>query len=197
MYSFQALQIFIFLIPGLISAKILNGLVTKKETKEFEKIIEALIFSMVIYTIYSFSFGASPILLNQKEGIVSYYYNGKSLVLLSALSIVIPLIISLFVSSDAHMKLLRWLRITSKTARNSVWLGAFSDVKKHIIINFENGRRIYGWPLYYSDNPEERYIFLSKPAWIDDEKKEFIDLDVEGILITPEQKVDFIEFLKS
>jgi hypothetical protein len=96
------------------------------------------------------------------------------------------------------MKLARALRISKKTARSSVWFDVFSDKKTAIIINFENGRRIYGWPLYYSDNPEKPYIFLSKPAWIKKgkEKDEFIHLDIEGILITPEQKIESIEFLR-
>ena len=55
MYTFQALQILIFLIPGFISATILNVLIVRKEKREFGKIVEALIFSMVIYTIYSFT----------------------------------------------------------------------------------------------------------------------------------------------
>ena len=51
MYSFQALQILIFLIPGFISAVILDTLVVRIEKKELGKIIEALIFSMIIYTL--------------------------------------------------------------------------------------------------------------------------------------------------
>jgi len=39
-----------------------------------------------------------------------------------------------------------------------VWFDVFYDVKKHIIINFENGRRIYGWPVYYSNDPDKQYI---------------------------------------
>lgn len=38
-------------------------------------------------------------------------------------------------------------------------------------------------------------IFLFKPAWIQGDK--YIDLNVEGILITPEQKIESIEFLES
>ena len=81
-----------------------------------------------------------------------------------------------------------------RTARSSVWYDAFCDKRKPIIINFVNGRRIYGWPLYYSDTPESPYIFLFEPAWIENEK--VIELDISGILITPEQKIESIEFLR-
>jgi len=92
------------------------------------------------------------------------------------------------------MKLARNLRITMKTARASVWLDVFSDLDKHIIINFENGQRIYGWPMYHSSKPENPHIYLFNPAWIQED--EFVDLNIEGILITPKQKIDSIEFLK-
>lgn len=201
MYTFQALQILIFLIPGFISATILNGLIVRKEKKEFERIVEALIFSMLIYTIYSVVSGRSPITLNQIEKSITYSYDSKSFLWLGLLSIGIPTVLSFFVTNDWHMKVARQLRISRKTARSSVWFDVFCDIKKHVIINFKNGRRIYGWPMYYSNKPENPYIFLFRPAWIVEDKKsqksKYVFLEVEGILITPEQKIESIEFLKS
>lgn len=193
MYSFQALQILIFLIPGFISAAILDALAVRTEKRELGKIIEALIFSMIIYTIYSSISGRSPISLIQIEKSITYTYDSKSFLWLGLLSIGIPAILSFLITNDLHMKLARKLRISRKTARSSVWFDVFSDLNKYIIINFENGRRIYGWPMYYSSKPENPYIFLFKPAWIQED--EFVDLNIEGILITPEQKIESIEFL--
>lgn len=193
MYSFQALQILIFLIPGFISAAILDALAVRTEKKELGKIIEALIFSMIIYTVYSSVSGRSPISLSQIEKSITLVYDSKSFLWLALLSISIPVILSYFITNDLHMKLARKLRISRKTARSSVWFDVFSDLDKYIIINFENGRRIYGWPMYYSSKPENPYIFLFKPAWIQED--EFVDLNIEGILITPEQKIESIEFL--
>jgi len=194
MYSFQALQILIFLIPGFIAAVILDALVVRMEKKELGKIIEALIFSMIIYTIYSSISGKSPISLSKIEGSTTLVYDSKSFLWLALLSLFIPLLLSFFITNDLHMKLARKLRITRKTARASVWFDVFSDLDKHIIINFENGRRICGWPMYHSTKPENPYIFLFNPAWIQED--EFVDLNIEGILITPEQKIESIEFLK-
>lgn len=195
MYTFQALQILIFLIPGFISATILNTLIVRKEKKELGKIIEALIFSMLIYTIYSFVLGRSPVTLNQIEKSITYSYDSKSFLWLGLLSIGIPAVLSFLVTNDWHMKVARKLRISRKTARSSVWFDVFCDIRKHIIINFENGRRLYGWPMYYSNEPENPYIFLFKPTYIEEGK--WVDLDVEGILITPEQQIESIEFLEN
>ena len=200
MYTFQALQILIFLIPGFISATILNVLIVRKEKREFGKIVEALIFSMVIYTIYSFVSGRSPISLNQVKESITYSYDSKSFLWLGLFSIGIPAVLGFLVTNDWHMKLARVLRVSRKTARSSVWFDVFCDMKRHIIINFENGRRLYGWPMYYSNYPDSPYIFLFKPAWVvedgENQESKYVDLEVEGILITPEQKIESIEFLK-
>lgn len=199
MYTFQALQILIFLIPGFISETILDALIVRKDKKELGVIIEALIFSMFIYTIYSFISGKSPVALDQSKQSIVYTYDGISFLWLSLLSIGFPVVVSFLVTNDLHMKVARFLQISKKTARGSVWFDIFSDIDTHIIINFKNGRRIYGWPLYYSNEPQNPYIFLSEPAWIQEENQEqkFIDLNIQGILITPEQKIESIEFLES
>ncbi len=199
-FTFQALQILIFLIPGFISAKILDMLIVKEEEKEFGKIIEALIFSLIIYTIYSIISGKSPLAINQDNQSITYSYDSISFLKLFLLSIFIPLMISYCVTNDCHMKLARFFHLSRKTARNSVWFDVFCDKKKHIIINFENGRRIYGWPEYYSNTPKNPFIFLFRPSWIIEDEKtkesKYLDLNINGILITPEQKIESIEFLE-
>jgi hypothetical protein len=194
MYTFQALQIFLFLIPGFISSAILNTLVVrKKEQGELAKIIEALIFSMLIYTFYSFLIKQSPIVLDQTSGTITYSYDAESFLALFLLSVLLPIPLALFATNDWHMKLARWLKISKRTARSSVWFDVFYDVKKHIIVDFENGRQVYGWPMYYSDDPDEPYIYLYEPFWIQDNK--YVPTGLTGLLITPEQKIEFIEFL--
>ena len=201
MYTFQALQILIFLIPGFTSTTILNALIDREEKKELGQIVEALIFSMFIYTVYSFRYSKSPVILDQNKGTITYSYDNASLLFLALLSVVIPAVLGFLVTNDYHMKLARKLGVSEQTARRSVWLDVFLDVKGHIIINFEDGRRIYGWPHYYSDNPDKPYIFLLKPAWIEEDEEnqedKYIDLDgVEGILVTPEERIESIYFLK-
>lgn len=130
----------------------------------------------------------------QLEGSISYYYDSQSLLLLVSLSIGIPLVLSFSITNDIHMRFARFLRITSRTARPTVWHDVFSTMETHVIVHFQDGRRIQGWPLYYSDDPEKRYLVLYDPAWVKEDKFEY--LNVEGILITPENKITFIEFLR-
>ncbi|MCL2154061.1 MAG: DUF6338 family protein [Leptospirales bacterium] len=197
MFTYQAFQILLFLIPGLIASKILYLTVHTTDTKEQDKIINALIFTMFIYAIYAMITGNPPISYTEIDGI--FIYNYKSLILLITLSIIIPLIFSWFIVKDWHMLLLRKLHITRNTSRSSTWLDIFyENFKSDITIEFADGSRICGYPDYYSDNPSEQFIYLKHPAWVIENKKtkdySQIYLDVDGILITPHMKIQSILF---
>lgn len=189
--SVEALNILVFLIPGFISSAVLNTFAVRKgEQKELQRIVEALIFSMLVYAVYSL-FGRSPISLNQQNVPI---YDPISLLLLIAFSLAFPLLLSLFITNDWHMRFARWANITRKTSRPSTWYDVFSDENRNIVVNFEDGSRICGWPKHYSDDPEEPYIYLTNPHKVDGNK--LVDTGFSGILITPEMKIEYIEFLK-
>jgi len=197
MFTYQAFQILLFLIPGLIASKILYMAVHTTNTKARDTIINALIFTMLIYAIYSMITGNPPISYTEIDGI--FIYNYKSLLLLITLSIIIPLVFSWFIVKDWHMLLLRKLHITRNTSRSSTWLDIFyENFKSDITIEFTDGSRICGYPDYYSDNPSEQFIYLKHPAWLveNQETKYYsqIYLDVDGILITPHMKIQSILF---
>jgi hypothetical protein len=204
MYTFQALQILIFLIPGFISAAILNILVVRKGKNEIGLVIEALIFSLIVYTVYSLVITKSLITLTvvgESNGQSSTYsYDGIAFLWLLLFSIAIPLVLGFLIVNDWHMKLFRFLKTTKRTARGSVWFDVFYDRKRHVVIDLSNGRRIYGWPMYYSDDPDSPYIYLHKPSWIVEDKQtgksDYINITTEGILLTPEQKIESITFLE-
>jgi len=206
MFSLDAIQILIFLIPGFISEALLNQFIVTKEKSELWTVIEALIFSMLIYVVYSFAISRSPVALTvvstpNTSTSSTITYNGIAFIWLVGFSIIIPIILSYLINNDLYMKLLRVLHISKKTARQTTWLDVFLDKqKRYIIINFTDESRLFGWPKYYSDNPEQQFIYLMQPAWIVKNEKngeyERLELDIDGILITPAYSIESIEFYK-
>jgi len=195
MYTFQAIQIFLFLIPGFLASRILDAIVIRRQVqKELESVIEALIFSMVVYTLYSLTGEASPIILDQKGGMIAYRYDANSFLILIGFSILLPVLLAIIINNDLHMRLARFFKVTKKTARLSVWHDIFYDKKPLVVLDFTDGRRLFGWVEHFSDDPEKPFLYVAKPQWIDGEK--YIDTGLEGMLITPEQKISFIEFLR-
>lgn len=191
--NFETLQILILLLPGIISSKVLDFFIARKKPEPFEKILESLVFSMIIYVLFTFFSDKSPVYLCAEKTGYFLKYNAIGFLGLFIISLFIPVIFGVCHTYDFPMNILRRFKLTNRTSRDTIWYNVFCDLKTHIIINFENGRRIYGWPMYYSDDPAKPYIFLHKPAWIDEGK--FTYLDIKGILITSEQKIESVEFL--
>ena len=194
----ETLTIFAFLIPGFISSLILNAVVVRKDKDNFSKLIEALVFSFLIYVVVSPFTTHSPVLLDSiridKAAIYPLQYNWRVAVPTVILSILLPLFLGFLITKDLHMKLLRRLRVTNKTARDTVWLDVFTDQKRYLIVNLSDGRRVFGWPMYFSNTPEKKNIYLYNPSWIT-EDGDYIDLDIHGLFLVKADNIDSIEFL--
>ena len=109
------------------------------------------------------------------------------------LAILFALVVGASITHDFHMKILRRMRLTYKTARDSTWIDIFIDQRRYVEVAFTDGRRLFGWPLYYSNQPEEGLLYLYDAAWIDAEGK-YVDLDAHGILLTKKEDIESIVF---
>lgn len=204
MTTFETFQILIFLIPGFFSSIILNILIVQKEKDKFKILIEGLIFSLFFYALLVILKQNNPILPDKSTtGIIIIKYNWFPLILLFSFSIIFSVILAKLINYDIILRFARFIRITKKDSDNSVWYGVFNRHKKRrlIIINFFDGKRLAGLVKHFSDNPECPYIYLTNPAWVIYNKKtkkcEYRTFkDTNGILITPEQKITYIEFRK-
>ncbi|MBM3333684.1 hypothetical protein FJY63_03395 [Candidatus Sumerlaeota bacterium] len=194
--SFETLTVFVILIPGFISSVLLNTFVVRKEKDTFSKITEALVFSFAIYAAVALFVREGPVsLVAEKVGEITKYSiqcNPRVVGWVLALSVIVPFIGGFLFTTDLHMALLRKLRITGKTARETVWLDVFSDQKRFVIVNLKSGRRVFGWPMYYSNTPEEGMLYLQQPAWIDADQQ-YVDLDIHGLFLV-KGEIEYIEF---
>ena len=71
----------------------------------------------------------------------------------------------------------------------------FTEKTHRVIIDFSDGRQIFGWVEHFSDYPDKPLIYLAQPQWIVDSK--YIKTGLDGMLITNDQKISFVEFLKN
>lgn len=196
MDTLEALQIMFFLLPGLITYFILNALIVQKEKDQFKIFIESLIFSVFVYLTLS--------IFNMNQ-VVSFnsvlIFKKKALLLMISFTILYSIIFAFLINNDLILKCLRKIKVTKKTTRDSVWHDVFYNHKKLIILNFSDGRRMIGFPKHYSDHLDAIYVYLENPAWIieNEETGESDYRPIEncfGVLITPEQKISYIEFQK-
>lgn len=193
----EAINILFFLIPGLLSTTIISLIVVRKELSFIDKVIEALIFNFIIYSLTALFVNLEPFasITSSKSNISFLYTNNRFfLITLLLISVILPSFVGCIIYYDLHMRFLRFIKLTDKTSRATAWQDIFIEHKKFLVIHFKDGRRIYGWPLNYSDTPDEGLIYLFNPSWIDDDNK-YIDCNTHGILIKYVD-IEFIEFLK-
>ena len=192
----ETINILFFLIPGFISSFIIDSIIVRKESSIAKRIIESLVFTFIIYLITNIMTNvelfASLTSVNGKTSFI-FSQNTKFLVTLFLTSTFFPIIIGTILYHDFHMVILRFFKVTNKTSRDTTWQDVFIEQKKFVVIHFKDGRRIFGWPMYYSNIPENGIIYLHEPSWIDDNNN-YIDCGTHGMLIKSED-IQFIEFL--
>lgn len=194
--TLETINILFFMIPGLCASFIIDTIIVRKDLTAISRIIEALIFTFLIYVFLSFITNIELFAtLKLIDGEISLKFTDDKIFLLSLiiLTIVLPIIVGKVMFSDWHMRVLRTLKITDKTSRDTTWQDVLIEQKRNIVIHLRDERRIYGWPMYYSNLPENGFIYLWNPSWIDMENK-YIECNTHGILIKSDD-IYFVEFL--
>lgn len=196
MITVQTLQLLLFLIPGLIASRVYDSLVVRGESKQHGAIIEALIFSMIIYTVFSFFPGAPPVSFNSTTFAINY--SPLAFCALLSLATAVPALLAFLSFRGWFLYIARRLGITKKTTGSSTWNDVFNRFDTWITIHFKDGSRIVGYPRFFSDRPGEPCLFLTHPSWLEEKKGKtrYVPLDVEGVLITPEMPIEYIYFMK-
>ncbi len=197
----EALGILLVLLPGFAAAYLVQLLAARRRQSELEKIVEALIFSLVLYLITLPFFGyALPI--TWRPGDATHPDPWQILIVwphLLALALLAVVLGAIYAASINHNWLIapfRWFNITERSARSSVWNDVFSDLKGIVQVGLSDGRSVIGWLRRYSDEDEAHVLFLEEAAWIDSEGKE-IPIPGPGILLTKNSGIEYVMFLDS
>lgn len=192
----EGLTILVVLLPGFISSLILSALVSRRTPDQFGRIIEALVFSFTIYAVVSMWIGQSAVLLIRQDleagAQWSVRFNPVVVWPILGLAVVLPLIMGLCFASGIHMRILRRLRVTKATGYGNAWLGALMSERRYVILDLRDGRRLFGWPLYFSDDPDDGMLYLYQPSWVL-EGGRYQDLGMHGIFLN-RRDIAFIEF---
>ena len=190
-----ALRIFLILLPGFAAAYLVQTLTVRAKQTDLEKVIEALLFSFVIYiSFYALHPRLDPTLI---WGTISSSQGFHLLDLLTLFGVTLgwAFLLIWFVNKDGTRVLRKW-GITERTSRSSVWNDVFQGDPETQIVQVElaDGRSVQGIVGFYSDTPDESSIFLRSARWIgsDGEQAEIVG---PGILLTKEAKIISISFL--
>lgn len=181
-----------YLLPGFLAAWVYYGLTSFALPLQFERVVQALIFTLLVQPLV-FIIEASTIWIGRWQS--AGPWNEKSELLCSVISaFVLGAMFAAFANNDKFHKLMRALNITRETSYPSEWYGAFSNHITYIIINLNNGMRIYGWPTEWPSQAGAGYFLLEQTSWLDDENNE-IPMPTVSHMLIPAADVALVQFM--
>ncbi|MCG9731359.1 DUF6338 family protein [Shewanella sp. Isolate13] len=161
-------------------------------------IFDVLIYSFLSFVIVDWLYSWEPIFSINKSVDNVYTYTASSDVKAIALTLIssvfLPIVVGAFLHHDLHMRVLRFLKVTNKTSRDTAWDDVFTNTDRYITVHLKNGNRLTGWPMYYSNSPDEGFLYIYEPAWVDDDNQ-YLETNSHGVLVNKDE-IEFVEFLK-
>ena len=171
--STEALNLLLLFLPGAISSAVLTTALRRKTPEPLRRLLEAVAFTLVATTVLALVgalLGHAPVLppIALEAGRLVVRAGGAwTLVALVAVAVLLPLPVARILSRDRHMALLRRLGVTSRTSRDSIWADVFTEQgDRFVVLELDDGRRLQGYPRYWSDDPADGFVYLSRPAWL-------------------------------
>ena len=177
----QATPLLMFLLPGFLSAWIFYGLTSHPKPSQFERTVEALVFTFVVH-------GATKLLkigLLEVGKIMSLgVWTSDSQTLWSVLLAgLLGVGVAAAVNRDTFHSWLRRHGFTSRTSHPSEWFCILDSNPAYVILQLQDGRRITGWPKEWPVSPSAGQFYLQQPAWITEEGGLVELATLDGIII--------------
>jgi hypothetical protein len=195
-----ALQVFLILLPGFSAAYVVQALATRRTQSDFERVVEALVFSFVIYVCYiPLNSGKLPFHIeHDPTGKIedTVLWEPAQLAWLAAVTAAFALIAVAYIRFDGN-RLFRAIGLTERTTRNSIWndiLEREAIDNQPIQVELADGRNILGVLLYYSDVSEDGSLYLTQASWVD-ANGQTVPIPGPGILLTKSSGVRCVSLL--
>src|ERR1700685_355059 len=157
--SSEGLIVLAILLPGFLASELVRILSTRQKRSEFDKVIQAFIYSVFVYVCFAAVGGAFPVTvhLEQTESAKHYFpeLHFAPLIELTAIAVVLAIAVAWMMNHDFPVSIFQRLGITQRTFRPSIWNDVFRLPTQYVQVELADGRNVIGWLVYFSDTPEE------------------------------------------
>jgi hypothetical protein len=182
-----------FLLPGFLAAWIFYGFTSFPKASEFERVVQALIFTLIVQTLVSIE---AAVLIWFGQWIALGHWSKK--VDLGAATITASFIGTLFsylANSDKCHDFARRLGITRQTSYPSEWFGVLLQNVTYVVLHLKDERRLYGWPRDWPSSPSAGHFNLEVVSWLVGEK----EIPIKGVksVLVNVKDVKWVEFLET
>lgn len=195
MSPFQKPELIAFvyaLLPGFVTAWIFYGLSPNPKPSSFERVVQALVFTLLaefiaqVVRFLSIGFGSSFGSFGAWTDDVHFAWKVFAAILMGFVAVVV-------VQNNYFRRIPNW--ISSKTSYPSEWFSAFIRTKSYVYLHLVGERRIRGWPEEWPDDPSKGHFVLMNAAWILDDNTR-VPLAITERILIPVKEVERVEFEK-
>jgi hypothetical protein len=182
------------LMPGFLTAWVVYGLTTYTKPSQFERVVQALIYSFVVSAIVAII--EKVLLAAGRHTILGIWDSSTELIVSAAVALFLGLVLSHFMRVDSFFRIARRMNLTSRTPFPSEWYGAFAVTPRFVVLHLASGRRISGYPSEWPTEPTSGHFRLTNAAWIGSDNTE-TSLDADESILVEAKQVEMVEILKS
>ena len=201
------------LLPGFIVAWFIYGLTSHLKPSTFERIIQALIYTVLVRSILII-FRIIALFVGKNIYAFSTWNSDVEFVWSILIAIITGLAVSWCINNDFPLILFRKdgeqkskgifkilhkifskIKLTDKTLHPTEWYSAFKDEPRYIVLHLTGERRLYGWTRQYPDDHRNGHFLIEEAEWLLDDGSRAPLYTVKQLLI-PSSIVEYIEFSK-
>lgn len=191
--SSELVSVIYYLLPGFVAAWVFYGLTAHPKASPFERVVQALIFTVVVQALVAVVCWA--LCGVGRVASLGPWSKQCGLVWSVVLALAVGLAFAWLANRDCCHALLRKWRLTSRTSFPSEWFSAFSRQKRWVVLHLSDGRRLYGWPEEWPDHSDAGHFLMDQPEWLLDDGQRAPLYGVEKTLV-PASDVEMVEFVK-
>jgi len=180
------------LLPGFLAAWVFYGLTSHPKPPQFERVVQAFIFTLIIQTMVSpCRWGLEAI--GNAWPIRPWDSTAERLTSV-LLALVLGSVLAYFTNTDSAHKWLRKWSLTTRTSHPSEWYCILAEKVTFVILHLCDGRRLYGWPKEWPIEPDKGQFYIMLPSWIKEDGGQLELPELDGILVAAKD-VRWVEFL--
>jgi hypothetical protein len=163
--SKETLSILYFLLPGFVTAWIFYGLTAHPKSETFERVVQALIFTVFVRAM---NIGVRKLwwIWWHPTHSGDYWTEEGEFVWSLACAVVLGLIVVVCANWNCVHAVLGWLKITKRSSYPSEWFSAFNRFPRVVILHLDGERRIRGWPEEWPDQNDKGHFILQDAQWL-------------------------------
>lgn len=180
-----------YLLPGFLASWIFYGLTKFPKLSRFERVIQALIYTLIIHVLVQLIMGLFFYIGTHYFAWEIWNESAESIWSV-IIAVFIGILFAYFANSDTIHKQLRKMKITKETSFPSELIGTFAAQVTYVTLHFYDERRLIGWVEEWPSDPKNGYYVIKNPSWLDGTDKK--NIGIEKILLNVKD-IRWVEFM--